>query len=88
MKLMLEDVASNSTIQKKKAYAYMERVLTGHDYPLSERHAHPGLPSRKHYDARRDGAVLTPEEQVDTLLAIATDPNILVRQWIGLKPWI
>ena len=27
-------------------------------------------------------------QQVDILLSIATDPNVLVRQWIGLLPWI
>jgi hypothetical protein len=26
--------------------------------------------------------------QVDVLLAVATDPNMLVRQWVGLLPWI
>lgn len=26
--------------------------------------------------------------QVDLLLTVATDPNMLVRQWVGLLPWI
>ena len=26
--------------------------------------------------------------QVDLSLAVATDPNMLVRQWAGLMPWI
>ena len=28
------------------------------------------------------------ESQVDALIALATDPNIVVRQWVGLAPWI
>jgi hypothetical protein len=31
---------------------------------------------------------LSTSEQVDVLLALATDPNILMRQWVGLATWI
>jgi hypothetical protein len=26
--------------------------------------------------------------QVDVLINLATDPNILTRQWVGLLPWL
>ena len=32
--------------------------------------------------------VLEAEEQIDALIALATDPNIIVRQWVGLATWI
>ena len=31
---------------------------------------------------------LTVEEQVESLLDQATDPNILGRTWMGWKPWL
>ena len=32
--------------------------------------------------------ILEAEEQVDALIALATDPNIIIRQWVGLATWI
>lgn len=34
------------------------------------------------------GAGLSVEDQVDALIALATDSNLLARQWVGLCMWI
>ena len=100
VKLLLEEVMSNRTVAANKAYPFIEKVCTGSEYPLKastrtlseaakEAAAAGVAPSKPHYQAMRDrDPTLTPEAQVDVLLAVATDPNVLVRQWVGLKPWV
>ena len=100
VKLLLEEVMSNRTVAANKAYPFIEKVCTGSEYPLKastrtlseaakEAMAAGVAPSQPHYQALRDrDPTLTPEVQVDVLLAVATDPNVLVRQWVGLKPWV
>ena len=46
----------------------------------------------KHFDglvhANDARVLLSPEQQVASLLELVQDPNVLVRQFIGLKTWI
>lgn len=34
------------------------------------------------------GGIVDCATQVDLLLDVATDPSVLVRQWVGLLPWV
>lgn len=75
--LMLNDLSENRFVCKHKSRRALEGILI--QCELSTR------TSMKEVNRDR---VLGVGEQVDTLMALATDPNILVRQWQGLSLWL
>ena len=47
-----------------------------------------GLVPVRSRDSKLQGSTLGVADQVACLVDIATDPNVLGRQWIGLATWI
>lgn len=79
--LMLEDLEKNVTVRKEKSFEALSQIVRGACAPPST-------------EGRGDGWLrelkenLDVGEQVDALIRLATDPNVLMRQWVGLAAWI
>eukprot|EP00939_MAST-03C_sp_MAST-3C-sp1_P003097 g3097.t1 len=71
--VMIEDeIRGNLSVRAKKAQSSIENILWGPQD--AKRREHP----------RRCPSI---ESQVECLVEMATDPNILGRQWVGLRTW-
>jgi DNA-dependent protein kinase catalytic subunit len=71
-KLILEDLKINPAVKKFHSFAALSRIVMSPFPSMSE--------------SSED--LLEAGEQVDRLIALATDPNILVRHWSGLQTWL
>ena len=72
---LLLDLQMNAFVQREKSLSALETIVTGS----------AGASATPQHDAR---AVLSVGEQVDRLIRLATDPDVLVRQWGGLQTWL
>ena len=75
--ILVDDLRANAFVRHHKTGAALEAIARGDG--SSSLRAAPHL---------RDKEMLTVQEQVDTLVDLATDPNVLMRQWTGLATWV
>jgi len=78
--LLVDDLKQNPAVDKFKSLAALEAILRGQPGGAS-------VPLRC-VEPRLQAAKLSTADQVSCLVDVATDPNVLGRQWIGLATWI
>jgi hypothetical protein len=76
---LLQDLSMNQFVQREKSLPALEAIATASAAAGGAAGAGAG-----------EGApgVLSVGHQVDRLISIATDPDVLVRQWGGLQTWL
>ena len=81
--LLLDDLKDNTRVKKYKSFIGLQNILRActHTSPST-------TASSMNYMYRTEHDKLSVENQVDVLMKLATDPDILVRQWSGLTTWI
>jgi len=100
MDIMIDDLRQNAQVQKLKTLPALEAILrgqaAGNSVPLRMNKKAPAG-RRAMEDGDGGGAAgnnllqahtLAVANQVECLIDMATDPNILGRQWLGLQTWI
>lgn len=82
VQLLLEDLKLNIHVKQSSSYEPIQHMLW--------QSANLHLPPNTVLGNRRDSdlLILDPASQVDILINLATDPNLLVRHWVGLLMWI
>jgi hypothetical protein len=78
--MLIKDLSKNNTVRNFKSLNALEEIL----FSVTD-------PESKFDDrdvAKMAHVVLSPGDQVDCLLKLASHPNILIRQWEGLNLWI
>ena len=80
--LLLDDLRDNARVKKFKSFAGLQTILTAAAY-ADVSVSSPSSP----YIYRDDHRKLSVESQIDMLMKLASDPDILVRQWAGLTTW-
>ncbi|RYG70459.1 hypothetical protein EON64_00075 [archaeon] len=83
--LLQEDLSNNVMVTRMKSYDGLCRILGDVRRLLG---AEAGGTNAGRTGKMKAAVELTVEEQVDALMAMATDPNVLVRQWVGLQAWL
>jgi hypothetical protein len=84
--LLLQDLARNPAVQREKSFAALEQIVTSAGLAVSAFDAAAAVDDAA--AAVGAGAVVSVGQQADTLINLATDANILVRQWGGLQTWL
>ena len=82
--VMVEDLQHNVHVKQMGSLASLRQIL-GQSIHIPS--------SKKSLDSsgrpmREEKVRLDPTSQVDVLVNIATDPNVLVRHWVGLLTWV
>jgi hypothetical protein len=85
--LLGEELALNGRVKAEKSLTALRAILQEvcDDIGIGSDSSSGRKDSK---DDEQQGQLLTVEAQIDALIALATDPNVLVRQWVGLAPWI
>lgn len=85
LSLLQEDLSNNVVVSRMKSYDGVCRILADVRRLLrrENKSVNVGRTGKAH-----TAVELTVEEQVDTLIAMSSDPNVLVRQWVGLQSWL
>jgi hypothetical protein len=81
--LLLQDLARNPAVQREKSFGALEQIVSSAGLAVSA-----AASSADDAAAVVAGAVVSVGQQADTLISLATDANILVRQWGGLQTWL
>jgi DNA-dependent protein kinase catalytic subunit len=85
--IMGEDLGLNPSVRREKSLSALvgiiKRACAG---AIGERSA--PSPSEGRSPSDKGDVILTVDEQVDSLMALATNPDVAIRQWIGLATWI
>jgi DNA-dependent protein kinase catalytic subunit len=83
VQLMLEDLKLNAHVKQLGTMEPIRQML----WQSANLHSPANALAES---SRRDDCMLMldPASQVDVLINLATDPNILVRHWVGLLTWI
>ena len=76
--VLLQDLQANPAVRKEKSLSSLESIVR----------ASACCGSTDREDVRMQLQALPVGAQVDQLLNIATDPDVLVRQWAGLQTWL
>ena len=76
--LVLEDLAQNIHVKKYKSYQSLALILQN-----CCKNIFPDVTIKS--DEKK---ILDPREIIDILMQLATESDILVRQWEGLTTWI
>ena len=74
VKLMTEDLQENGTVKQLGSLGGLTRIMAGATAELAP--------------VREGRLLLTPTEQVDALLCLATDPEIAMHSYSGLNMWL
>jgi DNA-dependent protein kinase catalytic subunit len=80
MEIMLDDLGQNPNVNREGSFTALERIVRGKE-------AVKNPPDRQHTAALQE-EYLAVVDQVACLIDIATDQNVLARQWVGLCTWI
>lgn len=81
--LLLDDLKDNAKVKKFRSFQGLQTILR-ECCPNTRRSPSS---SSTHYVYRGEHEKFSVEDQVDFLMQLATDPNVLVRQWSGLTTW-
>ncbi|KAJ1459750.1 kinase-like domain-containing protein [Pelagophyceae sp. CCMP2097] len=74
LRVLLDELRCNPVVAARQSFAAIETIL---------RSAAPGHPL-----ADDDRPILAVPDQVAVLVGLATEPNVIARQWQGLTPWL
>jgi hypothetical protein len=74
VKLMTEDLQENGTVRQLGSLGGLARIMAGATAELTP--------------VREGRLLLSPTEQVDALLCLATDPEIAMHSYSGLNMWL
>ena len=78
--MLMKDLSKNNTVRSLKSLNALREIL------LSV--TDPGSNVIEGDVAKMAHVVLSPEDQIDCLLNLASHPNIVNRQWEGLYLWL
>jgi hypothetical protein len=78
--LLLQDLGMNQFVAKEKSLPALQAIVTASAAGTAGAAGAAGAGAME--------GLLTVGQQVDRLLNIATDPDVLVRQWGGLQTWL
>lgn len=88
VQVLLQDLQANQFVQREKSLGALEAIVTASAEGAAGQSAQPGLAQGYSEDADSAGQALSVGRQVDRLISIATDADVLVRQWGGLQTWL
>ena len=100
MDIMLDDLQQNTHVQSHKSLGSLEGIIRGQSGGTSVPLRMAGAGARNGRGLKVTGTseqagaaglqapTLSVSDQAECLIDMATDPNILGRQWIGLQTWI
>jgi len=81
--MILKDLALNPGVLKNKSLTALKTIL------LSVTNPDQQSSNGRSMDTTEIGhIILSPGQQIDFLLSLASHPNILIRQWEGMMLWI
>ena len=91
--IMIEDLSLNPHVRREKSLSQLSSMvrnachLNVKDMEISDSTAcRPDMGGMD--ETEEEGEILSVENQVDSVIALAVDPNIVIRQWVGLAAWI
>ena len=87
--IILEDLALNEMVKREKSLPALTSIITR----ACKKGIYGGQATSTavpKYSTSFSGceSVLSVDQQIDALIALSTDPDITVRQWVGLATWI
>ena len=81
--VLMQDLGVNPWVAKEKSLSALSTIVCS-----SANSSAGGNVSNSIVSGSGESGVLSVGEQVDKLINLATDPDILVRQWGGLQTWL
>jgi len=88
MDVLVDDLRQNPAVAKFGSLRSLEGIVRGQDPGQGRAHGGGGLVPERLSVQRLQAESLGAADQVACLMDLATDPNILGRQWIGLATWV
>ena len=87
--IILEDLALNETVKREKSLPALKAIITRACLKgISGGQSTSTAALKCSVAFGGCESVLTVDQQIDALIALSTDPDVTVRQWVGLATWI